>query len=362
MSEIHGSNHLELKKHGLRDRIGALKCASMRLRLVPAIVLTALTCMGLAMPSVAHSGLKDRIDIPTLPVAITAGADRNIKRWDAMGRLESTLGSHEDKVISLIRTDKTLFSGSADGLIKTWDATTGKPGVSGKCNSDGSALTCLAASSDGSLIASGGSDGSIRLFDDRIRLIFEVKKAHGGAIRGLLLNSDTSRLVSASGDQMIRTWQVKRVGAHVTGIDFRSNIAAHDQGVSMISLSSDDQTIASVSEDGSLKTWKLKDGGQILRVKLAGSGLCVAFSPDGKLLATGDKEGKIKLWNAENGASVPFAAAHDQAVFCLAWSADGKTLLSGGEDKTLRYWEISSGRERAKIAAHDGAVLALLAQ
>ncbi len=361
MPEIHGSNHFEVKTHEFLNRIGALKSVSMRLRLFPAIVLTALTSLGLAMPSVAHSGRNDRIDIPTLPVAITAGADRNIKRWDGMGRLESIIGSHEDRVISLIRTDKTLISGSADGLIKTWDATTGKPGVTGKCNSEGAALTCLTASSDGSLIASGGSDGSIRLFDDRIRLISEVKKAHGGAVHGLTLNSDASRLVSASGDQMIRTWQVKRAGARVTGIDFRSNIAAHDQGVGMISLSSDDQTIASISEDGSLKTWKLKDGGQILRVKLAGPGLCLAFSPDGKLIATGDKEGKIKLWNAENGASVPFTAAHDQAVFCLAWSADGKTLLSGSEDKTLRYWEVSSGRERAKIAAHDGAVLALIA-
>ncbi len=362
MSEIHGSNHFKVKTHVFCDRAGAFKSASRRLHLVPAVVLTALIYLGLAMPSVAHSGRKDKIDIPTLPAAITAGADRNIKRWDAMGRLESVIGSHEDRAVALMRSDKTLISGSADGQIKTWDASSGKPGVFGKCNFDGAALTCLAASSDGSLIVSGGSDGSIKLFDERIRLIFEVKKAHGGAVHGLLLNSDASRLVSASGDQMIRTWQVKRSGGRVAGIEFRSNIAAHDQGVGMISLSNDDQTIASVSEDGSLKTWKLKDGGQILRVKLGGSGLCVAFSPDGKILATGDKEGKIKLWNAENGASIPFAAAHDQAVFCLAWSADGKTLLSGSEDKTLRYWEVSTGRERAKIAAHDGAVLALLAQ
>ena len=361
MSEIHRSHHPEVKAHEFYDKGEAFKSASASLRLVSAVAVAAALCVWLAIPTVAHSRRKNLSDIPALPIAITSGADRNIKRWDAMGRLESTIGAHDDRVIALIRTDKTLISGSADGLIKTWDATSGKPGVSGKCNSEGAALTCIAASSDGSLIASGGSDGSIRLFDDRIRLVFEVKKAHGGAVHGLLLNSDASRLVSASGDQMIRTWQVKRAGARATGIEFRSNIAAHDQSVGMISLSSDDQTIASVSEDGSLKTWKLKDGGQILRVKLGGAGLCVAFSPDGKLLATGDKEGKIKLWNSESGASIPFAASHDQAVFCLAWSADGKTLLSGSEDKTLRYWEVSTGRERAKIAAHDGAVLALLA-
>ena len=311
---------------------------------------------AIASPVNRHVGA----DFGDFPVVITAGSDHFIKKWDASGGLDKTLGAHEDSVTAMVRYGALLYSGSSDGALKSWNIETGKVSETSKPGRDRTSITSLAISSDGSLLACGGEDGSIRLFDAQFSKLAEFPKAHGGAVRSMQFTSDSSRLITGAADRMIRTWLIKRDSNRVKGIEYHSNIVSHDVGVSAIALTSDDSTVASISEDGFLKTWTLKDGSQKLRIKLGGSGLSLAISPDRKLIATGDREGKIRLWSIDSGTMSTFSAMHEGRVLALAWSADGKTLLSGSEDKTLRYWEVSTGKQRARIAAHDGSVVALI--
>ena len=319
-------------------------------------ILPSLPFHAAASPSTRNDGVSSG----DFPIVITAGSDHFLKKWDASGGLDKTLGAHEDSVNALVRSGALLFSGSSDGVLKSWDIETGKVNETSKPSRDRTSITSLAVSSDGSLLACGGEDGSIRLLDTHFSKLAELPKAHGGAVKSMQFTADASQLITGAADRMIRTWLIKRTSNKVTGIEYHSNIVSHDVGVSKIALSSDGSTVASISEDGFLKTWNLKDGSQKLRIKLGGSGLSLAISPDGKLIASGDREGKIRLWSFDSGMMSSFSATHEGRVLALAWSADGKTLLSGSEDKTLRYWEVSTGKQRARITAHDGSVVAII--
>jgi WD40 repeat protein len=256
-----------------------------------------------------------------LPVVITAGTDHAVKHWDTSGRLLGAIGMHADAISALAYAHGELVCAVNNGKLKGINLSTGKTDFEVKAHLEGPIT--LALSSDGTLLATGGADSALRLWDGKSGHFYSMfAKAHGGPITALQLTSDRSRLVSGSSDRLIRIWQIAGDAKHPT-IEYQANIVAHDDVVNAISLSPDDKMIASVSGDGSLKIWSLMGGALIQRVRLGSGGLSVAFSPDGHTVATGSADGKIRLWNPENGMVLPFVASHENGVVSLAWAPDG---------------------------------------
>ncbi len=328
-------------------------CLERRRLIGIAAGLAVVVAAGFGAPAGAQPPVEEQ-----LPVVITAGSDHSVKHWDATGRLLGGIGMHVDAVTALAYAQGELVCAVNDGKLKGINLSTGKTDFSVKAHPEGAIALTLA--SDSSLLATGGSDGVLRLWDGKSgRFLTLFPKAHGGAITALQLTSDHSHLVSGSADHIIRVWRITGDAKQPT-IEYEANIVAHDDVVNGLSLSPDDKQIASVSSDGSLKIWNLASGALVHRVRLGSGGMVVVYSPDGRTIATGSADGRIRLWNPENGMPLPFMAAHERAVTALAWTLDAKILVSGGEDKTLRFWNLATGHQIARITAHDGAVRAIV--
>ncbi len=311
-------------------------------------------------------------DIPemimSLPEVVTGGSDHFIKHWNGMGQLNMVMGAHDAgvNVVALLFASgkdgkplSLLLSGGDMGLLKMWDASSDEmanalPLRSVKAH-DG-ALTALAVSSNGLLIATGGADTYIRLwYRPTGQMLCEVK-AHDDAVRSLQFTRDGGTLVSAGADHLIRAW---RVGAGGQDLDCLTTIVAHEDTINALSLAPDGRTVASVSQDGYLKLWQVKDGILLRRIRVCPRGvLTTAFAHDGATIATGDQDGKIRIWNARTGMPTPFIGVQERGVYALAWTREGDMLVSGG-DKSLYYWNVALNRQTARIAAHDGIVQAL---
>src|SRR5262249_33051163 len=85
------------------------------------------------------------------------------------------------------------------------------------------------------------------------------------------------------------------------------------------------------------------------RLKHAGPGYCVCYSPNGRILASGGDDKLVRLWNAETGKELQVCAGHTEAVLRLAFSPDSATLASTGADQSIRIWEVASGKELARV-------------
>jgi WD40 repeat protein len=91
-----------------------------------------------------------------------ASSGRLIRVWDAStGRDSLTYEAHSDRVwaVAWSPDGKFIASGSADGTLQIWNATTGKRLLT----YPGSAF-CLAWSPDGKRIVSGGEHGSVKVW------------------------------------------------------------------------------------------------------------------------------------------------------------------------------------------------------
>jgi WD40 repeat protein len=201
------------------------------------------------------------------------------------------------------------------------------------------------------LIASGGDDGQLRVWDAGSGALVRELAAHPGALVDLATSPSGDRLLTAGWDGSARMWDLELLGAPVAA---GAALGPHTGEVRSVAFSPDGQTIASASADRTVRLWEVKTG-LVTRVLdgHAGGVSRVVYSPDGRLLASAGEDHQVRLWDAATGEPLKVLAGHDQAVWGLGFSPDGKLLVSTSNDGTLRAWDVATGAERWRVHHPD---------
>ncbi|EIN03616.1 hypothetical protein PUNSTDRAFT_139337 [Punctularia strigosozonata HHB-11173 SS5] len=192
-------------------------------------------------------------------------------------------------------------------------------------------------SADGSQIASGSGDNTIRIWNaDTGKEVREPLRGHTSYVNSVSFSPDGKRLASASTDGTVRLWDVE------TGQRIGQPLEEHTNWVCCVAFSPDGNRIVSGSVDRTLRLWDAHTG-QAIGEPFRGHSdyvQSVAFSPDGKHIASGSSDSTIRLWDAETGEPVgePLQG-HNSSVFSVAYSPDGTRIVSGSYDKTIRIWD-----------------------
>ena len=236
---------------------------------------------------------------------------------------------HEGAVISLAFTPngKLLASGGHDGSARLWDAQTGKEvGAFYRDEAVRISPVFIALSPDGKTLAWSGAGK-----DDKraIQLVDVATKKEAGSLEGdspylqLTISPDGKSLAVATAKGGIDLWDLAKQKRIKT-------LAGHKGRITGLSFSVDSKSLASSSalkddDKNCLKVWDVATGEESTPFKdHRGSVSTVCFSPDGKTLASGD-DSLVRIWDVKTGKVSASTRCDD--VSGVAFSSDGKHLV-----------------------------------
>jgi RNA polymerase sigma factor (sigma-70 family) len=290
---------------------------------------------------------------PDGKLIVTAGLDRAIRIWDAAsGRELRRVEGHAGGTLCLAFLPGGEFlSGGRDGWIRRWDPATGAE--RGRFPPQGGSVEALAATPDSTVFASGTSDGVVRLWDAATGKVRHRHKAHRGQVgalaigtappggfRGIAPASARGWVLASGGwDGAIRLWEVG------TGKVLKE-FPGHPGGVTALAYTADGRLLASGGRDGTLILWEAATGGRRAEFGPFQRGaygfVSVAFAPGptGRLLATGSGDRILRLWDATRGIELGRRQEHLGWIRGLAFAPDGKRLTSLSEDTTALVWDV----------------------
>jgi WD40 repeat protein len=110
-------------------------------------------------------------------------------------------------------------------------------------------LTSATLSSDGTIVLTGGRDGSTRAWDAMTAAALDTPLLVGsGTVRGVAYSADGQRIATASEDGTVRMWDA-------TTSELLMRWPAHDGGATDVSFSSDGRFLISSGNDGTIRVY-----------------------------------------------------------------------------------------------------------
>lgn len=259
----------------------------------------------------------------------------------------------------------------------------------------------LAVSPNGDLIAIGGEDGLIQMWQISTGQMLHTIQAHTTYVFALTFSPDGQTLVSGGMDfgtkfwdvntgRCLQTWQFTRCWALAFSPDGKllaESLEDDDRSIHLwdwaskrclrtfkghtgpasglafatrsINPSVDpcgsgaQQLLISGGQDGLIKIWDVESGDCIQTLtEHTGIIWSVCVHPDGDRFATGSFDHSIKIWDLQTGDCIQTFMGHTGEVTGISFSPDGRLLASASGDRTIRLWEVSIGKCLAVLRGH----------
>ncbi len=197
-------------------------------------------------------------------------------------------------------------------------------------------ITALAIQPGGHLLASGGDDHVVRIWDTETGKVVYSLDGHTDWVRDALFTSDGKTLITAGDDGRVITWDATQKMR-------RSYLLSLAHPVHAIDITPDDSHVAVVGFKTAIHIVDIATGLTKREIKAPHHDLCaVAISHGGRMFAVACGDGHVHIHRWDDGKRLRELHGHKRRIKTLAFMPHAQRLLSAGEDRTVRVWDINS--------------------
>lgn len=257
---------------------------------------------------------------------------------------------HRARVVEWSPTAVTALAATADGTVvavaresgsielwttEHWQCIKRIPGK------ENSAISCLAWTFDKSTgrwrLFSGGLDGLLTEWELTSLQASTVSDSNGGAIWSLAVDpqqGSPQRVAVACDDGALRIFEAQD---GVPGLQYAKTFQRTEGRVLSAAWHPDSSTIITGTSTGVMHAWEVSFSRELLRITAgngSGAELCiwsVLVLPDGTMVS-GDSTGSVQLWDSQHGTLLQAFTQHKADVMAVAASTDGNTIFATGID------------------------------
>ncbi|KAJ3411245.1 ubiquitin-protein transferase activating protein [Chytridiales sp. JEL 0842] len=238
----------------------------------------------------------------------------NTQIWDLESAIKvRTMSGHASRVGVLSWDKHIVSSGSRDGSIWHHDVRVAQHKVSELLGHTGE-VCGLKWRADGALLASGGNDNLVNIWDARSSVPKFTKTNHNAAVKAIGWCPWQLNLVATGGgtnDKMVHFWN-STTGSKLSSIDTGSQVTS------------------------------------------------IIWSREYKELVTshGFPDNQLTIWGYPSLARIVDLPGHDSRILCASMSPDGQTVVTGASDENLKFWKVFERREKGAVGGLVGAMAA----
>lgn len=206
-------------------------------------------------------------------------------------------------------------------------------------------VVAVAASPDGKLVAAGGSDQIVHVFDVSGKTLFSLA-GNSSSIWTVAISPDDKLLASGALDGTIRLWELEK-GTQV------ATLLGHTGPVLSVVFDPAGKTLVSAGQDTTVRIWEVASRQQVS--SLEGEWAppkTVQFSADLTRIVTEGSRNKTQLW-----AGPQLLQEFDDSITAIAMTRDGRKLALGTSDGSVLIRPDSTLPQRSRpdirLAAFD---------
>lgn len=200
-------------------------------------------------------------------------------------------------------------------------------------------MRCMAYSPDGVVVATGGEDGSIKLWNTSSGFCYCTLKNHTAPITALAF-ANASVIMSSSLDGTVRAHDLNRYRnfkTYTTPSPCQFSTLAVDPAGEVL--------VAGTMDPFHIYTWSVQTG-KILDILTGHVGpiSSLSFHPTRGTLSSASWDGTVKIWDLYKREGEPENMRHAQDVVCCAFRPDGVQLCTGTIGGLLSFWNVEDGK------------------